>query len=406
MAVYRVEIGYEATTSLATNVLILDDPVKGTLDAGNVLGGGSFFYDVTSYVKSLSISRGKSRQLDRYSSGQASVDFINQTRAFDPTYTASPFYGQIIPKRTLRIFIDNHLSYVGIIDDWDLRYSPSGDSIATANCSDAFVLLANRSLTAQTYSSQLSGARVNAVLDDPLVSFPLAEREIDDGFYLLGSNTIGEQINSLSYLQLVEASEGGDLFISADGKVVFREKNSLGQVTPVRFTDDGTGIPYGDLNITYGSELLYNEINIASTDGVDTATAGDINSQLLYGISTLDLPNILITDLTELQSLADFYLNRFKEPELRFDSIRVNCRKLSDSQVASLLSIELSDLVEVVFTPNGIGPAIEQYAQVIGIGHEVNLDTSYITFKLGQVPRVPLRLDSTVFGRIDVNALG
>ena len=406
MAVYRVEIGYEATTSLATNVLILNDPIKGKLDAGNVLGGGSFFYDVSDYVKSLSITRGKSRQLDRYSSGQASVDFVNHNRAFDPTYTASPFYGQIIPKRTLRIWIDNYLSYIGIIDDWDLRYSPSGDSIATANCSDAFVLLANRSLTAQSFPAQQSGARVTAVLDDPLVSFPLAEREIDGGVYSFGSTSIGDQINSLTFLQLIESSEGGDLFISADGKLVFREKNSIGQVTPVRFTDDGTGIPYGDLNISYGSELLYNEINIASVSGTATATAQDVNSQVLYGISSLDLPDILITDPTELQSLANFYLNRFKSPEYRFESIRVNCRKLLDAQLASLLEIELSDLVQVLFTPNGIGPAIEQYAQVIGIDHEVNLDSSYINFKLGQVPRVPLRLDSTVFGRIDVNALG
>ncbi len=398
---YRVEIGFSATNQVS-GFMILD---SGQLDVGKLFGGNNF-YDVTSYVKSITINRGKSRQLDRYSSGQASVVFVNQDRAFDPTFTSSPLYGEIVPKRKIRIWVDNALAFVGIVDDWDLSYQVSGQSVAVASASDALVLLANRTLTPDTSTPELSGARVTAVLNDPLVSFPLSEREIDTGVNQMGADVIPENTNALTYLQNIETSEGGNLFIGSNGNLIFREKNSLGSLTTIKFADDGTGISYGNLRVNYGSELLYNEINATSAVTSTTVTASDTTSQSNYGILTLDLIDLLLADDVELQELANYYLANYRNPEFRFESLQINLQRLSDAEQSSVIGLELGDLVQVVFTPDGISPAIEQYALVTSLDHDITQESHIITIGLASIGTAPLRLDSLVFGKLDVNALG
>jgi hypothetical protein len=46
-------------------------------------------YDVTSYVKSISVDRGRSRELDKFEAGTFSIAFENRLRYFDPQYTDS-----------------------------------------------------------------------------------------------------------------------------------------------------------------------------------------------------------------------------------------------------------------------------------------------------------------------------
>jgi hypothetical protein len=160
LPVEKVELGFDENGP--GNFFILDDDGQGVLDnTSYVLGGGSFFYDVSAYVQEISVQRGKSRALDRYSSGQARVTFNNRNRYFDPTYLASPFYGQIVPRRDVRIWSNNQIVYVGTTDDWDLNYAPNGDSVAVLSAYDGFAFLSQQTLTAATNPVELSGARVN-----------------------------------------------------------------------------------------------------------------------------------------------------------------------------------------------------------------------------------------------------
>jgi hypothetical protein len=122
----------------------LDDPVAGIIGSTEFVIGGVSFEDVTSRVRSLSISRGKNRDLDRFNSGSLSVEFNNTDRAFDPLYTASPFAGNIVPRRDVRVLADGTAQYVGKVTDWNLGYDPSGQSIAELQASDAFTFLHSR----------------------------------------------------------------------------------------------------------------------------------------------------------------------------------------------------------------------------------------------------------------------
>ena len=66
----RVRIGFTPDT------FTLDDLIRGVLDTGK-LGGATTLTDVTSDVQSVTISRGRSRDLDSFLTGTASVRLLN-----------------------------------------------------------------------------------------------------------------------------------------------------------------------------------------------------------------------------------------------------------------------------------------------------------------------------------------
>jgi hypothetical protein len=149
----KVEIGFDLS-ALGGPFFILDDAVQGVLDNPTYTLGGTLFYDVSNKVLSVSVNRGKSRQLDKFTAGNSNITFINQDRAFDPLNASSPFFGQIIPRRTVRVTTSGSAVFYGSIDDWNLQYEVSGYSTAGAVVSDGFTYLAQQVLTAHTATSR------------------------------------------------------------------------------------------------------------------------------------------------------------------------------------------------------------------------------------------------------------
>jgi hypothetical protein len=54
-------------------------------------------------VKGAATQRGRPRELDRFQMGRAGVALDNLDRAFDPNFSAGPYYGSIRPERQLRL---------------------------------------------------------------------------------------------------------------------------------------------------------------------------------------------------------------------------------------------------------------------------------------------------------------
>jgi len=88
--VIQVLVGFETQATFGTPFQ-LDDPFYGVLDtAGRGTLGGIQFADLTSLVQSININRGRSRQLQEFNSGTATVAFWNKGRSLAPLNTASP----------------------------------------------------------------------------------------------------------------------------------------------------------------------------------------------------------------------------------------------------------------------------------------------------------------------------
>ena len=401
----KVEIGFDI---LATGgpYFVLDDPIKGQLDNTQWLLAGVLFFDVTNLVKSVAIQRGKNRQLDQYDQGLANVVFNNNDRTFDPEYALSPYFGQIVPKRQIRISSGGEISFVGLVDDWNLSYEPNGDSIAAAACSDATSAFATQTIGTRTNSVEKSGERINAILDLPEINWPASLRDIDTGQMTLGADTIADNTDALSYLRLVERSEPGSFFIGKGGNVVFRDRIAAPVSGGVTLADDGSGISYQSLKVQYGSELLANEVVIESAITSYQAIALDTDSIAEYGIFNLTRTGLLINSNADVDSLATFYANKYAQPEYRFESVDILLDELTAGQQTDLLDLELGDVVSIKFTPNGIAPAIEKFAEVIRIDHSVDLENHVMSLGFSTLDFALLVLDDAQFGKLDAgNAL-
>ena len=404
--VQKVELGFDILSSGLGPYFILDDPIKGKLNNTEYLLAGVLFFDVTDLVQSVAIQRGKNRQLDQFDSGLANIVFNNNDRTFDPEYALSPYAGQIVPKRQVRISSGGIVQFAGLVDDWNLIYAPNGDSTASAACSDATSSFATQTIATRTNSVQKSGERINAILDLPEINWPSTLRDVDTGLMTLGADTIADNTNALTYLRLVERSEPGAFFIGKSGNVIFRDRIAAPTSQGVTLADDGTGIKYQSLRVQYGSELLANEIVVSSEISSYEVTTLDLESIDTYGIFNLTRTGLLINANGDVDELAEFYANKYSQPEYRFESVEVLLDELTNQEQSDLLGLEIGDVVEIKFTPNGIAPAISKYAEIIRIDNSIDLDNHIMSLGFSTLDFALLVLDDAQFGKLDAgNAL-
>jgi hypothetical protein len=402
MPIEKIEVGFDLTSGTGPFIR-LDDPVSGILESPDWTLGGTIFYDVTDRVKSFSVSRGRSSLFSSFPAGSVSVVFNNHDRAFDPLYTASPFNGNIIPKREIRVKSGGIIQFTGWIDDWNLTYAPNGDSIAEAVAFDATGVLAGRTLAVTTPVEQSSGARVNAILSASGVNWATGLREIDAGEATLSTFEIPANTNALTYLQNVAATEAGNLFIGKTGKVVFQDRTKAPTSDSLVSFGNG-GISFQNLEVVFGSENLYNEITI-SREGGGTATAQDSDSIDEYGIRNLTLSNLLFSTDQQSLELALNYAVEFSQPEYRFQSLEVALHKLGSIDQEKIQNLEIGSICKVTFTPNNVGDAIVRYVEVIRISQEVNPETHYTTLGFSSLDYASLVLDDAEFGKLNAYSL-
>lgn len=376
MPIEKVEVGFDTTFSGAGSFFTLDDATKGVLDGTTYTLGGVTFIDVTERVKDFSINRGRSNLFANFPTGQLNVTFNNHDRVFDPLYTQSPFIGNIVPRREIRVTTNDSVQYTGWIDDWGFTYLPNGDSTAEAIAYDATSILSGQTLSAGTPTAQKTGARINAILDQ--VSWLAENRDIDTGLADLGNQVITDGTNVVSYLQTVAQSEPGTLFINKAGAVRFIQADAT--IDPNKYmVFGGTGIPFQNLQVSYGSENLFNEVVIAR-EGGGTATASDPQSIIDYGLRVLSASSVLLSNDTALADLALTLVEKYSQPDYRFSSLEVPLHKLNTAEQNQVLNLELGDIVKIEFQPNGFGDVIERFVSIISIQQIVRPDTHFIEF--------------------------
>jgi hypothetical protein len=389
----------------------LDSATRGVLDGTEFTLGGERYFDITSRLVTAQIRRGKSQALDRIDAGVVSVTVDNSDRVFDPLYENGPFFGQLIPRRSVRVTSNGLRFFVGFIVDFDIQYEPGVQSVVRIDASDALSVLTSAGLEEFTPDSELSGARINTVLDRPEIDWPAELRDIDAGNSTMLDTDVSEGTPALTYMQLVANSEFGTLFLSKDGKITFRERNAVPNIPDLVFSDEVvagvyTGIQFADVNIVYGSENLYNRIILENADIFpEEAYAEDPTSQAVYGPRTLSQTGLLVQEPEQLQFLADFFLARYKEPQYRFETVTVVLDTLSTINQDKVLDLEIGDIVLVRFEPSDIPPAIEQYVRIIGINHDWTPGSKNISFALERLDFAVFILDDAVLGQLDNDRL-
>tara|TARA_R110000868_G_scaffold366734_2_gene629648 strand:+ start:2370 stop:3623 length:1254 start_codon:yes stop_codon:yes gene_type:complete len=411
--VTTVSVGFPTTTGFG-NALQLD----GLNIARNQLGtgtlGGTAFADLTSLVESVTITRGRNRQLDQFNAGTATVIFDNSSRVLDPLNQSSPYWQGVpynttgvLPRTPIVISSNGIPIYTGVVTDWNLEYDiqPNGDRMH-AQCSDVFTVLANQALNAVTPARELSSDRVNTVLNYPEINYQGA-RSIGTGTSYLGPYAIAQDTEVLNYLQQVTTSEQGYLYVSAAGVLTFKGRSSvLNPIAGATFNTTGSGLPMQSIENQFGDELLYNYIITQSPAGA-VQTTSSATSIAAFQTQQYAVTNLLNDTVTEVAALGNYLLGKYKDPVLRFTGISTELTALTETNQNICLTLDLTSIATVVMAYSTGTPAtVSQTLIVSGISHSITPQSHIISYNFESTDgNQYLSLNNAIFGTLDNNLL-
>jgi hypothetical protein len=339
------------------------------LDLGDPLSTPTWAADITAYIRNWSTQRGTQRELQRVEAGTASITLDNRSGRFTPQNTSSPYYPYLLPMRRIRIRATwNSVTYPifqGFVEAWPATFPDGVDQVVTVSLVDGFKVLSLATISS-SLSSQLSGARVGAVLD--LVGWLAADRTIAAGLSTVPVVTPANQ-SALDHLQSIEHAEGGRLFMSRDGKVVFVDRTpslapSFGGRT---WTDDGSGVmSYRDIALVFDDQLIVNDARL-TRDGGTEQVAMSSSSQTRFGRRSFVESGIQLSTDNEVSDFAQELVGKYGEPVLRIEGLADNA--LQHELWGSVLSRELRDRVLIVKHPVG-SSTLSQDSYIEGISHD------------------------------------
>jgi hypothetical protein len=384
------------------------------LDGTDVLDGSTDFVDVTEYVTNININRGRATQLDSFPSSNCTIvaDDRAADRYFDPLNTASEWYSGgtvgIAPRRKFEVYggtAGTTAMFSGFVYDLNIDYADPNLSTATIVATDALGQLGQTVLTAFNPSSQLTSARVSAILSRPEVSFSTALRNIETGVATCGTVAYDDATNVLQALQDVATAEGGRLFVNRSGLVEFDARIAVSFGTAVASFGGTAEIPIQSLANIYGAETVINRVAVQIDGGTASSIASGTASQAEYGIKALSLTGVPLATDAAGSALALSLLTRFQEPVVRFSEMDVLLNALTSAQQAQMAALEIGDILSVSKQfSSGTPSLVTQNVVVESIRHTVNPSTHRVTVGLGQVQLIlpfvldTSPLDSTLYG--------
>jgi len=389
------------------NPLILDDPTT-PLGVGILADAPGDVVDVSDIAIQVSIRRGRNRILNKFEAGTAVVVLADDNGDFSPANISSPYYGKLLPLRKIRIYadydngggVDRYYLYSGYITSYISTYGLGVDETSkiTLQCVDGFRLLngIGISTVAGAGSPQLSGDRINTLLD--VVNFPTSQRDVDSGDSTLQADPGTSDRDLLGAIQLVESSEFGGFFLSAEGNATFLSRDTISKKadeTPIVFSDDGTGITYQQIEFANDDTLLVNDVTVTRLNSVVPQNVFDQTSIDTYFLHSGKRDGILVQTDAEALNQAQTLLVARKDTTDRIDSMTLNLLDSSaPTKIVAGLNLEIFDLVNVTKTVPG-GSTITKELFVQGVQHDIT-QTMFTTKILTAEPLIQaFILDST-----------
>jgi len=412
-----IDTGYDVGSFL------LDSATKGLLDGVYPLGPTTDFADVTDSTTQISIRRGRRDIGDQFAAGTMTFTINDVDGIFNPFDETGPFYNTpealpgLAPLRAVELIrydIANNPEYLyrGKIVNYDYNFALDGIDTVTVYCADNFYLLSQTFMDELNVGVETSGERIETVLDLPEVNYPVgAARNINVGTVDLGHDaayTVPGGTNVLAYLlQVNQTAEFGRFFVSREGVLTFTPRVGTTLSGPViDFMDDGTGVPYTNLGITFEADSVTNRAFVENL-GTATAAADDLASQAAFFVQTYSITNSLLDD-TELAAAATYLLNG--TPEARYNSIETVFGALTNVQRDNVAIIDISDTISIerTFVTGATTTTLAQELSVEGVEHEITLNGHRVSLFTSPTTIVfELILDNATYGTIDTtNVLG
>lgn len=340
--------------------------------------------DITAYVRRLTTSRGRTSLDGRFRTGTGTLILDNRDGRFNPDNTSGAYYPDVqigVPIRvTLNDGMTTHNIFYGGAREWPPAYPKSQDSYATVSLADGFYNLHQGDLHGNSYSQETTDTRIGNVLDD--VGWPAALRDLDAGVADVQATTFGAPQDggeqpALAHLLDVAEAEVGTLWMSADGKVTFRNRvANSGATASVNFTDSNMS----SLTVRYDDDYFFNDIRIAREDGAQIQYV-DATSVTAHGRRVLTKDVMPMSNDAESLNIAEWLAAIFGTQRLRIDELKIKPLANNAGFLSDVLGIELRDYVNVTHTTPD-GDTINQDCAVEAIRHDLQPGDWTTTFSV------------------------
>ena len=385
---------------------------SGILDTNVLADSASVIVDVSNVVDNIQTIRGRNAQADQFQTGTLSLRIVDQNGDFNPQNPASPYYNLLTPMRKVQITATygatTYPIFSGFITSYTTTTPKNANDVVytTIQAVDAFRLAQNAQIStvAGTSAGQLSGTRINALLD--AIDWPASMRDVDAGLTTMQADP-GTARTSLAAMQTVEISEYGALYVDAAGSFVFQDRNvtagSTG-ATPTVFNDNGTDIGYFNAVWRLDDTLVYNSASITRTGGT-AQTAINQPSIDKYFIHSYNQQNLLMqTDAVALD-YAQAYVASRAETSIRCDAIQLDLYTDNyNTGIIAALDLDYFDPVTITTNQPG-GSTLTKTLQVFGVAQSITPNSWKTTLTTLEPIIDGFILDSSIYGLLDSGVL-
>ena len=406
--VINAVINFSTGPSFA-QAMILDTGILGT----NVLAdSASVIVDVSNQVNRIETNRGRTALSDEFQTGSLTLRITDQNGDFNPQNISGPYYNLLTPMKKVQITATygsvTYPIFAGYITSYVTTYPDDGEGVAitTIQAVDAFRLaqLAQISTVAGTSAGQLSGARVDDILDQ--ISWPATQRDIDPGLTTLQADPSTNR-TALQALFTVANSEYGAIYVDADNNFVFQDRGvTAGSIggTPTVFADDGSGISYFDATWILNDVLVFNKATITRAGGSPQVALNQASIDK-YFLHSYFLDNLLMQSDAVALDYAQAYIASRQETSIRVDAIVLDLYTPSySSGIVAALDLDFFDPITVKTTQPG-GSILEKTLQIFGVRMNITPNSWKTTFTTLEPVIDAFILNNSIYGTLDYNVL-
>jgi len=406
-ATVKVVVRFSTSASFGPPLVLNDASTP--LDTGVLADSTVTILDLTSNVQNISISRGRSRVLDTFEGGVATISCIDTTGVLDPDN--GTYANEIKPMIQVVISATHggteRFLFSGYIEAWNYTYQQDIDaSYVTINAVDGerILNLANVSTVAGQAAGQDTGTRINKILNT--VGWPSSERSIDTGDTTCQADP-GTARSALTAIRTCATTEIGGFYLDSGGKTKFvSRENTIKALatTPTQFNDTGTQIPYVSLDFNTDDTVLANKISVTRTGGT-TQTASDATSISTYFERNLVRNNLLMETDSVALDYANAVLATRKDADLRIKGITIDSTADVTATVNAALDTDFFQPIQVTRAQPG-GGTITRNLTVQGIRHNITTTRFLTTFNTAEPLVTGFILNDSQYGVLDTSALG
>ena len=226
--------------------------------------------DLTPYLNSIGGGFRVARQFDtqgRYQTSTVNLGLDNNSGAFSPEYTGSPFYGLLEPDVPIRLlaeaFGQTWALWTGYVQEWN----PVSAAIGRRRCNltghDLMAIVRGANPLSITVDERTTGAALEAIAT--AMGLEAGDYVFDTGEQVLPIHYAAQQDGRDAANQAVMSEMGGRDYVNASGQWIFEgRRHRLG--TASAFTwGDGTGVRPAMVNARYSTEERISKVSVQAS---------------------------------------------------------------------------------------------------------------------------------------------